>query len=168
MQCSICRREHDIQHAEVAFGLPDAYFDVPEVERAARCYANAESNADFCVIQPSHFFIRCRLEINVIGREQPFGFGAWAEVSEQHMRRYAELWADPQQGLEPPFAGTLANRLRGYDMETLGTPVEIQLTSLTQRPKLRIADSSHPLAREVAEGLSVERVLAALHAHGIG
>lgn len=163
-RCAICGREHDVAQMQVGFGKPDVYFTVPEDDRSARCWFNAEQNADICVIRGVGSFMRCWLPIPVRGRSEPFGWGVWAEVERRHIDYMLDHWTDWATGSEPPFAGAIANNIRAYAEGTIGVPVTVQLMNDRRRPVLTVTAVSHRLGTEQQMGVDEAWVNIALHA----
>lgn len=160
MRCATCGAEHDLSELEPGFNHPDAYLVVPPEERDVRTIAGK----DDCRVRDAadterRYFLRVLLPVPVRGEREPCCWGIWVEVSEAAFERTRERWDDPEQASEPPFAGTIANQLRGYP-PTLGLPGQVQLTGPTTVPSFHLVpDLAHPLAVEQREGVHVERVL---------
>lgn len=151
--CHTCGRTHDELPLDVGFDYPDPYFDVPEAERKTRvCH-----NPDACVVDDKAFFVRGYIAIPIIGGQPPrdfFRWGVWVSLSEKSFRHYAAL-----QGQEIPegtaYFGWLCNRINEYPDEPLKCDVFPQETL---RPRVRIQPCDHPLHREQAEGITLQRV----------
>jgi len=103
--CATCGRTHPVTESELAFGLPDVVFDLPESERAERC----KIGEDIVSLDDRTFFLRGLLPLKVAGRAREYCIGVWAEVSEDVLNRVLELWDDPDQGREHTMPGSLAN-----------------------------------------------------------
>jgi hypothetical protein len=168
--CSSCGIEHDLSDLEPSFERPDAYFEIPCEERAARSW-----NADtMCVLHdpdaPDRHFLRVVLPIPVRGEERWFCWGVWVEVTEADLTTVYDHWNDPDQANRPPFPARLANGL--LDMPpTLGLEGSVRLTSPTTVPSFALApECDHPLAVDQREGVYPERLLEwlapVLHAAG--
>lgn len=158
--CTNCGAEHDLDEIEITFGKPDPYFDIPEDQRSARCWISP----DACAIDEQRFFLRGLLPIPVQGREYPYSWGAWAEVSEDSFTRILELWDDEAQSEEPPFEGTLATNILPYP-DTLGLPLFIRLEGPDSVPSFEILDKAHPIGVEQREGVDTVRVVELIHAY---
>jgi hypothetical protein len=152
-QCETCGREHVGLPMDVASAKPGDYFTIPAGERDRRCFLTS----DVCVIDKSRFYLRGVLYVRVVDAEQPFGWGLWAEVSEQSFKRYRALYsADGTE--EPPFRGQLSVEDRpGYE-KLDGHTVMIQMRTAAERPTFAMAPSEHLLYREQHNGISLHRV----------
>lgn len=166
--CDGCGEEHDLSEIEPSYTWPDAYWDVRPDEREFRIRAGPDALTIRHVDGAEHrYFLRVLLPFRVRGEGTSYCWGVWAEVSKADWTRTDELWSDPGQGSEPPFAATLANALKGFT-GTLGLPGRMQLTGPTSVPDLTLLDTvHHPLAVEQREGVYPERVVewAATHFH---
>ena len=59
---------------------------------------------DFCIIDGQHYFVRCVLELPLIGWEgEAFGFGVWATLSKKNFALYGKTFDSGKQGA----AGTM-------------------------------------------------------------
>ena len=166
VRCGTCGGEHDLSEMEPSYTYPDAYLAMPPHERDARatvgnddCRLHDRDDAD------PRYFLRVLLPMPVRGEDDACAWGVWAEVTESTFSRTRELWDDPAQYDEPPFAATLANALTGYSA-TLGLPGEITLSGPEIVPTFVLAGQvDHPLAREQRDGVHPERVVEWLFAH---
>ena len=166
VRCATCGEESDLLAMEPSYGRPDAYFEVPEDQRE---YLTSFSNDDGRIRNADdserRHFLRVLLSIPIRGEQRDVAWGVWVEVSPSDWERAYELWDDPKQAKQPPFPGTLANTLRGYE-GTLGLPGRVRLTGPTTAPLFELAaDVAHPLAREQREGVFGERVVEWVSAH---
>lgn len=118
---------------------------------------------DFCVLHGEHFFVRCVLELPIIGcRGQSMGFGVWSTLSEKNFLRYVETFdSGDQDGLGPWF-GWFSNRLKGFP-DTFNLRCQVHPRAGRQRPWIELEPTDHPLARGQREGVTLDRVLE-LHA----
>jgi hypothetical protein len=150
--CTCCGQVHE-GLADLVYAAPDYYFSVPEAERDRRCTLTS----DLCSIDDRDFFIRGCLEIPVIGRAEPFTFGAWCSVSRSNFEKYRRIFADALQSHEGPFFGWLSVRLPGYP-DTLNLKVMALLRDGGIRPFFELEESEHPLSVERRQGISVGRL----------
>ena len=164
--CPACGTAHDLSEMEPSYRWPDAYLAVPEEERAQR----TAPGRDHCRVRDAadsarRYFLRALLPVPVRGAAVPCSWGVWVEVDERAFARAGDLWSDPEQEREPPFAGTLANALAGY-AGTLGLPGALQLTGPASVPRFTLAPGlAHPLALEQRSGVRPERVVEWLAGH---
>jgi hypothetical protein len=151
-QCGVCGKEHDELPMDLAFMKPEAYFKVPEAQRARR----VTINDDLCSIDNKTFFVRGLLPLPVNDTDQYFGWGVWAQVSKAAYKRYIKLW-QVDGSAEPPFDGNLSATMPGYP-DTNDLEVALQLGDPSQRPTITVKVSDHPLYKEQTEGITMARV----------
>jgi hypothetical protein len=113
--------------------------------------------ADQCVIDGRDFYLRGRILVPVIGLEEPFVWGVWAEVSPKNFVRTNELWMVEGRESEAAFPGWLNTGLPVFG-ETLNLEVRVETQAVGQRPRFVVAAEEHPLAVEQREGITMERV----------
>lgn len=153
--CATCGQAHD----ELPFGYgaraPLAAEDIPAAEREERL----ELGSDQCVIDDSRFFLRGRMEIAVSDAPQhTFIWGVWVEVTELQFDRAAVLW-ETEDSKQPPMPGSLATAVPCFQ-DTAGLAALLHFHAVGQLPRVVLAASDHPLAREQQQGISLERVKA--------
>jgi hypothetical protein len=160
MRCVICGRDHEL--LEPSFRRPDAVIALSPEERRRR----VTENDDMCLMGPGgvddvpRFFIRTVLPVRLTDVAEYTKWGFWVEIAEEDAKRAWDLWEDPRQAEEPSFAGRIANRVEGYP-DTIGLPVQVQLTGPTSRPKASFEPRAvHPLADECRTGVTTQKVLA--------
>jgi hypothetical protein len=135
---------------DVAFGLPDAIFDLSEDQRAAR----AKTHSDLCSLDGTRYFIRGVIYVPVQQLGTNFGWGVWAEVSEEIFFRYREIY-DEDGSNEPAAAGILANTPPEYS--SVEQPLEIHFGPPDKRPLFKLTPSQSELYHEQVEGLAVRK-----------
>ena len=95
--------------------------------------------------------------IAVRGRDQPYHWGFWVQVTRADFEEYLRYFdRDPPRD-HPGFRGTIANQ-SALLAPTLGVPVHVRLGSGTDRPSLMLLDDRHPLTRQQAESVDDEVV----------
>lgn len=159
VRCPKCGAEHDFGDMEPSFAFPDAYVEVPETERDFRTIVGPEDCRIRDLDDTNHrYFLRVVMPVPVRGKASPCRWGVWVEVECEAFERTRELWDSPNQAGEPPFEGTLANRVPAYPT-TLGLQGTVQLSGPTTRPSFTLLRNlDHPLASEQRLGVSTERV----------
>ena len=150
--CSVCGREHDGEGLELAFERPHEIAELSVEARARRCLLKSEVS----VLDDQRFFVRGVLSLPLAGKAIPYNLGVWAEVARAALERIDELWDDPKQEREPPFDGTLANRVP-LVANSLGLALVVRLSGPTTRPYFEITDESHELFAEQRRGISERR-----------
>ncbi len=166
MKCPRCNSEHEL--LEPTFRRPDAVVEMPADERQKRVM----EGDDLCTIKAGgadeipRFFLRTVLPVQLTDRDDYTQWGLWVEVAEPDARRAWELWDSPEQAREPPFQGWLANQVQGYP-DTLGLPVQVQLTGPTTRPRSSFEiGASHPFASDCLMGVNTRKLLEWLGGQG--
>jgi hypothetical protein len=150
MKCPCCGVEVEASQMDVAFGLPDVIFALPQEQRDAR----ARTHSDLCSLDDGRYFIRGVVYIPVQQLGTKFGWGVWAEVSEDAFLRYRELY-DKDGSDEPYVAGVLANTPPDYiEVEQ---PLKIQFGPPDKRPIFTLTHTQSELFREQTEGLDLAK-----------
>ena len=150
--CRTCGKEHPGLPTDWGFALPDEVFAVGYIEK----YGRARHNSDLCTLDESRFFVRALLPIPRHAQDEPFAWGIWTEVSKSDHDQYVAHFNVDASAL-PPFTGRIANSIPGY-VETIGQTVIVQTGRADKRPLLKcLDDSSHALAVEQRQGISVQR-----------
>jgi hypothetical protein len=164
IRCAACGNSHDLSELEPSFDRPDAYFTIPESERARR----ALNTNGLCAIRgeggdPLRCFIRVVLPVPVRGESRRFCWGVWAEVAEADFIIVGDNWEHPDQASLPPFQGILANEIPFMPdgaAPTFGLPGKVQPTGPRDYPVFVLDESlKHPFALEQREGIYAERLL---------
>lgn len=157
--CPSCDEPH---HGlfDIAYPRPHAWEGCPDYSPNATVESSSNFlSQDFCVIDNTDFFVRCVLELPIIGGDgERFGFGVWSSLSRSNFEVYVETFQGDEQGSLGPWFGWLSNRLRGYD-ETLNLRCSVQPRDGRQRPLIELEPSDHLLARDQRVGLTFERLL---------
>jgi hypothetical protein len=150
-RCHTCGKWHE--------GLPlDYAYDAPYYwSEGLRSDADSFLNSDFCVIKKKDFFIRCLIEVPVIGHDEPFRWGVWTSLSKSNFDKMVDLWHDPKLLDEPAYFGWLSNSIDLYP-ETLNLKTNVQSTDIGQRPYLLLEATEHPLSIEQRSGITLQRV----------
>ena len=123
---------------------------------------------DMCVVEGRDYFVRCVLEIPLRDVGGRFGYGVWSSLSKANYAAYIESFDSADQGSQGPWFGWLSNSLPGYP-DTAGLPCDVHPRNDRQRPLIAVGDSSHPLAIEQREGISISRLfdIYALSGHDV-
>jgi hypothetical protein len=150
-RCHICGKWHE--------GLPlDYAYDAPHYwSEDLRSNADSFLNSDFCVIRNNDFFVRCLIEVPVIGSDEPFRWGVWTSLSKTNFDKMVDLWDDPKLLNEPPYFGWLSNSIHLYP-DTLNLKINIHSKKIDQRPYAVLEPTDHPLAIEQQQGMTKQRV----------
>ncbi|MFF7065044.1 DUF2199 domain-containing protein [Pseudomonas sp. NPDC008258] len=152
MICNECGKEHTSDDIELVFLHPDLVAALPTEIRAAE----VQESSDLCILNAERFFIRATLPLPVLQRDEPYSVGVWVELRQPDFERIYELWDDPDQSSEPPFAVSLANAIPTLG-DTNGLHAQLRLTGPTTRPQVVLMPSDHALAVEQTFGISIHR-----------
>lgn len=142
-------------HAEVpiCFGIEAPWRAlVPEYEVTQR----VALNADQCIVDMEHFFIRGHINIPIEGRGEPLTFSVWSSVSEQSFRHISERWSEPDRATDPPYFGWLCSPIRFYP-DTLHLKLSVQSRLLGLTPLFTVEPTEHPLAIDQHQGITIQR-----------
>jgi len=151
-KCSVCGERH-VLPLSYSVKAPMAAGAIPADELEQRVVITP----DQCVIDGKDFYLRGRILVSVIGLEEPFIWGIWAEVSPKNFVRTNELWTVEGREQEPPFPGWLNSQLPIFG-DTFNLEVSIQTQPVGRRPHFTVVDPDHPLAVDQREGITMERV----------
>jgi hypothetical protein len=124
---------------------------------------------DFCVLAGEFFFVRCVLQLPVVGASDVyFGFGVWATLSKKNFDIYLDTFDSGHQGGLGPWFGWFSNRLKGYP-DTLNLKCHVAPREGRNRPYIELEPTPHPLAIEQREGITFDRLLEiyALNGHDL-
>jgi hypothetical protein len=121
---------------------------------------------DFCVLDNEHYFVRCVLELPIIGSDGVrFGYGVWSTLSKKNFELYAEHFDAGHRDDIGPWFGWFSNRLNGYP-DTLGLKCRVHPRSGRQRPLIELEPTDHTLALEQRNGITFDRLLEIYATHG--
>jgi hypothetical protein len=151
-QCRQCGRELGEHTLDIAFSLPDVVWELSDRERKRR----AKFSSDVCVLDENRFFIRGVAFVSILGTDQRFGWGLWAEVDASAFRKYLEVFKADARG-EAPVPGAVANSPRGYPALD-GHGVDLHFGTARERPTMTLHASAHPLSLEQQRGIAMVRV----------
>jgi hypothetical protein len=151
--CSDCGKYHRDIPMNYGAKAPSAYAALDE-----NSSKDAELTQDVCVIKESRFFIKGQIKIPVEGKEEPFSWNVWVEISKDDFESEQEHWEDENRFLKPPYEGLLDTSLHVYP-NALGLKVKVQTQKLGLIPDITILESDHPLFLEQENGITMERVI---------
>jgi hypothetical protein len=155
---------------DLACGKPE--FWQGSEEKSPNSEARTSDNIlteDFCVLGGEYFFVRCVLQLPVVGASGThFGFGVWATLSKRNFNIYLDTFDSGHQGDLGPWFGWFSNRLKGYP-DTLNLKCHVAPREGRNRPYIELESTSHPLAIEQCEGITFDRLLEiyALNGHDL-
>jgi hypothetical protein len=145
---------HDGPALAYGFEAPLLYYQIPQVERNARC----ELLSDQCVIDEKFFFVVGNLEIPILGRKEKFVWSPWVSLSQKNFLRASELWEQTGRESEPPYFGWLSSDIPGYPTtEPIATRVHTRKVGV--RPWIELEPTKFQLAQDQIHGVTWERAL---------
>jgi hypothetical protein len=150
-RCHTCGKWHEGLPLDYAYDAPAYWSDNLQSE------PDSFLNADFCVIKNEDFFVRCLIEVPIIGHNEPFRWGVWTSLSKLNFDKIVDLWHDRKLLDEPPFFGWLSNSIDLYP-ETLSLKTNLHSKNIGQRPYVQLEPTDHPLAIEQRTGITMDRV----------
>jgi len=157
--CACCGEVHE-ELPVVAFHAPDVWFDAPEAARESEF----ELTSDTCIWKDQYFFVRCSLNVPIVGMERELGFGIWSTLSEANFNRYLDHWDDPQRARLGLMFGWLANQVPDFP-DTSQLKVNVHPLEPDFRPLLELQPGDHPLATHFREGVTLEWATSYVHKH---
>ena len=163
--CAICGRFHGTLPMCYGPAAPELWNQMVKsghlaqrwLHRLRQFFGWRELSADQCVIDNKHFFVLGRIEIPVVGCEEPFVWLAWVSLSEKNFSRASELWCTVGRENEPACFGWLSSALP-YEPSTLNLKVNLHTRPVGERPFIELEPTEHPLAVEQRHGISLARV----------
>jgi hypothetical protein len=152
-KCRTCENLHEGPPLVYGADAPELWYLLPEEERDSR----ALLSTDQCIIDDKYFFIRGRLEIPVLNRDEIFSWLVWVSLSTQNFARASKLWEKKGREKEPAYFGWLSTSLPVYP-ETLSLKTNVHTRPVGMRPFIELESTTHPLSVEQREGITWERV----------
>lgn len=149
-QCRTCGEWHKGVPLDWAYDAP-SYWST-SLASDPGCFLNS----DFCVIKEKDYFVRCVIELPIIGSVERFCWGVWTSLSKSNFDRIVERWENPQPD-EPSYFGWVSNSIDVYP-ETLNLKVSLHNRDARQRPSALLEPTDHPLAIEQRNSITVDRV----------
>jgi hypothetical protein len=165
-RCSSCNETHvgifDIAYHDPMIWSGPKDYDPNSVVSTSSHFLSE----DFCILGNEHHFIRCILEVPILGTGgERFGFGVWSSLSTKNFELYVRSFDDPHQDVLGPWFGWFSNRLRGYP-DTLNLKCQVHPRSERRRPWIELEPTDHPLARDQRDGVTFDRLLEIYDGHG--
>jgi hypothetical protein len=151
--CRVCGNHHDVLPLCYSVKAPLAVTAIPLDDLERRVVITP----DQCVIDGRDCYLRGRILVPIIGIEEPFVWGVWAEISPKTFLRANDLWNTPGRESEAPFPGWLNTELPLFG-NTINLEVSVQTQVVGRRPHFIISNEHHPLAIEQRNGITLQRV----------
>ncbi len=155
--CAICNAP--IEELPMCLGSSSpASRMVPEDEYDNRVV----ENADQCIVDDEHYFIRGHIEILIQNSNQVFIWSIWVSLSEASFEKMSESWEKSGRENNAPYFGWLVSSLPCYP-ETLHLKTSVQEQPIGQVPKIILEKTEHPLSVEQNHGITMSRVQEFVH-----
>jgi hypothetical protein len=168
-RCSSCGLMHPMP-LDLACDNPDFWQESAEKSpNSAVLTSDNILTEDFCTIDGQHYFVRCVLELPLVGWSgETFGFGVWSTLSKKNFALYHENFDSGLREAMGPWFGWFSNRLKGYP-DTLNLKCQVYPQEGRQRPRVTLEPTDHPLAVEQRTGITFDRLLElyALNGHDL-
>lgn len=156
-KCKVCN--NNLEEVPMCFGgSSPALLMVPEDEYSNR----VEENADQCIVDGEHFFIRGHIELPVTDAADVFIWSVWVSLSEQSFDHMSENWDSEGRENSEPYFGWLMTNLPCYP-ETLHLKTSVQSQPVGNVPIIKLEPSEHILSQEQQNGINMERVHEIVH-----
>ena len=150
--CTECGEWHGELPLQYSFKAPRAIVNVPLDQREERVVITP----DQCVIDNRDFYLRGRILLPIVGRQDPFVWGVWAEVSPASFIRANQLWHTAGRENEPPFSGWLNSEIFIFG-DTINLELDVHTQPVGHRPQFTVSDPRHALGVEQRSGITLER-----------
>lgn len=108
---------------------------------------------DFCRMD-TYRFVRCVLEIPLLGTTEHLVLGVWGTLSQTNFERYADTFDTGDQAALGNMSSWLSNAVPPGS--TLPVAMTMVPRNERQRPQLMYADEEHPLFVAQRDGLSFD------------
>ena len=151
--CSVCGMHHDILPLSFSVKAPRAASLIPRNEAERRVVLTR----DQCVIDGRSFYLRGRIPVPILGLDEPFIWGVWAEVGPKSFLHTIDMWKVEGREKDPPFPGWLDSEIPVYG-NTINIEVDVWTQRVGWRPHFRLIDEERPLAIEQQRGITLARV----------
>lgn len=152
-QCRSCGQIHNGPPLSYGTEAPALWCTLSEKDRNRR----AVLSSDQCIINNEYFFIVGNIEIPLLGAEGIFSWSVWVSLSRDNFNRAGKLWYKQGRESEPAYFGWLSTSLPVYP-DTLNLKTMVHTRAIGQRPYIELEPTTHPLAVEQREGITLERV----------
>lgn len=113
---------------------------------------------DFCVVNGEHFFVRCCVQLPIVGAEEMFELSLWSSLSEKNFKLYFDTFGTDAQRALGPWFGWLSNAAPGYP-NTFCLPGAVIPRDGGLRPMFELEPGDHPLAIQQRLGVAFDQIL---------
>jgi hypothetical protein len=166
--CSNCKESH-LGLFDLTCNRPDQFQSDDKRPNSELFGATHILTEDFCILEDQHYFVRCVLQLPIIGSDTAFfGYGIWSTLSKKNFDIYVSTFDEGNQGGLGPWFGWFSNCLKGYP-DTLNLKCQVYPQEGRKRPYVEIEPTDNRLYIEQRDGITFERVLElyALNGHDL-
>lgn len=121
-----------------------------------------ELNADVCLVDEEHFFVRGHITIPIHDHTEPFIWSVWCSLSAESFRHMGQRWESFDRIHDPPYFGWLMSKIPVY-AETLHLKTSVQSQEVGMVPEITVEPSDHPLAIDQHHGITLLKVEEYVH-----
>jgi hypothetical protein len=125
---------------------------VPENEFSQR----VELTPDQCVVDGRIFFVRGHIAIPIHDYPDQLAFSVWSSLNEHSFRHMCQRWEAVDRAFDPPYFGWLCSPIAAY-LSTIHLKLSVQSRSTGLAPLFTVEPTSHLLALDQQNGISIER-----------
>ena len=129
---------------------------IPKDERNRRVTLTSDTSQ----IDESQFYVRGLIRLPIRDTEESVDIGVWVSHQEENFRAYVQ---QPDSSTIGPFFGWLATRIHFYSEDTLGLKTMAHYQGGELRPLIEVEPTSHPLAVDQREGITLDRLCEVIH-----
>jgi len=151
-ECRICGEHHDVLPLSYSVKAPKAVLGIAADELEKRVVITP----DQCVIDGKNFYLRGRIPVPIIGLDEPFIWGVWAEIGPKDFIRTIKQWKVEGREAMQPFPGWLDSEISIFG-DTINVEVDVWTQRVGRRPHFILTDQDHPLALEQRDGMTLLR-----------
>ena len=156
-QCRTCGETH-VGLPSFGPDAPDSYAALSEFDRSNK----AVLGSDNCIIENELFFVRGRVELPILGREDSLIWQVWCSLSRESYIQWEDAYDLDSRSHIGPFFGWLNTQLPFYeDSFNLATSVHLRDNGI--RPYVEIHETGHRLYTDQSTGISVPEVEKLVH-----
>jgi len=143
----------------MCFGSPSPALKlVPKEEYKDRVV----ENADMCIVDGEHFFVRGHIELPVKDSNDVFAWSVWVSLSDNSFDHMCDNWEKTGRENSESYFGWLSTSLP-YEQDTLQIKTGVQSQPLGCVPQITVEQTEHPLSIEQHQGITMERVHEIVH-----
>lgn len=155
-----CRTCGEIHEGLPSFGPdePDSYFALSEFDRLKYGLLGSDN----CIIANEQFFVRGRIELPIVGREDSFVWLVWCSLSTESFLQWEEAYDLENRSHIGPFFGWLNTELPFYE-GSFNLATSVHLVDNGARPFVEIHETDHRLFVDQSNGITALKAEQLIH-----